>query len=506
MKKYFFKTSLFILFVLFSGSCWADSLDSYVTAAQIHISVTHHLVTDVFLNGNKIIDATQHLNDAQADITQDLTADQLCFFYRRNVLGVQVDQTLEASAGTNSVIGVAYVMEITLSDRSTVWVTSDDGKAVQYHHNGNEPSGWFNRNFDDRSWPRAEIFDPTSMVTTLINPQTNSAAKYFKTFTDGDDNLMHQTSGERFYFRQRFELVVGIPPNCLPPGFAQSTSSANAPSVAVAVIPGEAAIAAVPTSIPTPIPTSTPRPKPTSTFTALPTATPVPLKPTSTPQPVWTPRPFYTPTPTRTLEFWNRPYVRPTATFTPWLPPVTRPALPPQSVWTAPPLPTAVSRPVLIKPTRVPRRWTPTATIPISVSQNSYAPPSLPTSTSTPLPVRKKRPTATPVPRVRVAPTLTPVPQAAEAESVIAFSSLPVNIDASFADGPGRYLCEIVDAQGNHINTIYNKQVAFEKESWISWDGTNDQGQLVHYGLYYAVFSKDGRLIQKIRLNWTAPK
>jgi flagellar hook assembly protein FlgD len=101
--------------------------------------------------------------------------------------------------------------------------------------------------------------------------------------------------------------------------------------------------------------------------------------------------------------------------------------------------------------------------------------------------------------------TYTPVPApsgGAAGGSVIAFSSLPVNIDASFGDGPGVYQCEIVDSQGTHVNTVFNKRVSFEKQTWISWDATNDQGQQVRYGMYYAVFTKDGKLIRKIPLNW----
>jgi flagellar hook assembly protein FlgD len=89
--------------------------------------------------------------------------------------------------------------------------------------------------------------------------------------------------------------------------------------------------------------------------------------------------------------------------------------------------------------------------------------------------------------------------------TTITFVNPPVNIDASFADGPGLYKLEIVDAQGLHINTLYNKPSGFEKEIWITWDGTNDQGQLARYGNYYALFTKDGVLIQKIALIWIQP-
>lgn len=105
----------------------------------------------------------------------------------------------------------------------------------------------------------------------------------------------------------------------------------------------------------------------------------------------------------------------------------------------------------------------------------------------------------------QVPATATFTPTASQDLSIattITFANPPVNIDASFADGPGLYKLEIVDAQGIHINTLYNKPSGFEKETWIVWDGTNDQGQLVRYGNYYALFTKDGVLIQKIALIW----
>ncbi|HXL73975.1 MAG TPA: hypothetical protein VN963_10165, partial [bacterium] len=137
---------------------------------------------------------------------------------------------------------------------------------------------------------------------------------------------------------------------------------------------------------------------------------------------------------------------------------------------------------------------------------------SLPTNT----PTRPLWPTRTPeivrkkkvVVSTQVLTTATFTPTASQDLSIattITFANPPVNIDASFADGPGLYKLEIVNTQGVHLNTLYNKQSGFEKEIWITWDGTNDQGQLLRYGNYYALFSKDGALIEKIALIWIAP-
>ena len=130
----------------------------------------------------------------------------------------------------------------------------------------------------------------------------------------------------------------------------------------------------------------------------------------------------------------------------------------------------------------------------------------MPTNTRVLMRVHTKKPTATPTLEVIATATFTSVPQETTGmAATIVFVNPPVNIDASFADGPGRYKLEIVDDQGNHLITLYDKHVGFEKETWISWDGTNDQGQLMHYGQYYALFTKDGRLIQKIALTWIPP-
>jgi flagellar hook assembly protein FlgD len=97
------------------------------------------------------------------------------------------------------------------------------------------------------------------------------------------------------------------------------------------------------------------------------------------------------------------------------------------------------------------------------------------------------------------------VPQDSSMAGTIVFAKPPVNINASFADGPGVYRLEIVDARGAHINTLYNEQVVLEKDTWIIWDGTNDQGQRMGYGNYQALLSKDGVLIEKIALVWITP-
>lgn len=454
MKNNAFNILTLILALLASGtSLWAQ--DKYVAAAQIHISITHQLWPDVYINGRKVVDSAAHLFDSKSNITQDLSTAELCYFEKNNCLGVEVDQTLGTSANTNATIGVAYVLRITYSDNTTLYVTSDQSAAkfVRVKKGAPEPPGWAGAGMDDSSWAAVTPFIPTSMAVTLINPETNMVAKYFPTYKDDGD--LYGALGDRFYFRQQFTMEVITPPGCVP-------KRENPP-------------------------TKTPTPNhPTAT------STPLPPQPTFTPRPTRTPRPRPTSTP-----------VPPTATWTPRLP---RPTSTPLPVATEPSLPTATPRPKpKPRPTRTPRPLPPTATPEIYVPQNTATEPPLPTSTRTPV-RRPRRPTATPTRIAMATATFTAIPQQDMGmAATIVFVNPPVNIDASFADGPGRYKLEIVDAQENHLVTLYDKHVSFEKESWISWDGTNDQGQLMHYGQYYALFSKDGRLIQKIALNWIPP-
>ena len=529
--KYNALRTLILCFALLTcgSSLWGQS-QKYVTAAQIHITATHLVMLDFFINGEPIVKSDDHSNDTVMDITQNFTKDQLCYFLDDNCVAIKVLQSLENSTKTNADIGMAYVLKITLSDNSTTLITSDQGLVTQYHHAGNEPSGWSTRDYRDTGWDQPILFDPTSMATTLINPESNALAKYFKTFRDGDNNLMRATLGEKFLFRGKFSMDVTSPPGCAPP---TKTPEPALPVQVVAVPPTLTftPVPARPTSTFTPPPqatsTFTPRPQPpTATFTIPFTWTPVPFRPTSTftSVPVWTPRPRPTSTPLPIYRPNPAAAANPNSQID--LPAVPWQVVPPRPVYTPRPtlaplrsaavatpvyryaqmIPTAVPSPVFqSRPTRVVRR-VPTPAPRVRV-QRWTPTPIPPTETATPAPVRKRRAAAAPIKRKPVvAPTLTPVPAPAgggPGGSVIAFSSLPVNIDASFGDGPGVYQCEIVDSQGNHVNTIFNKRVAFEKESWISWDATNDQGRQVRYGMYYAVFTKDGKLIRKIPLNWS---
>jgi len=201
-----------------------------------------------------------------------------------------------------------------------------------------------------------------------------------------------------------------------------------------------------PTSTFTPLPKPTPRPTATKTFTAVP-------PPAATPTPAFTPRPRPTRTPTPI------PYIRPAPTSTP----------------------RAKRKKAVLMPTDTP-----------------FIPP---TETSTPVRRMKPRPTATPRFTATAVFTEEPSKPASMPETIV-FVNPPVNIDVSFGDGQGNYKLEITDSQGSHLTTLYEKHVSYERETWITWDGTNDSGKLMPLGHYFALFSKDGKVLRKIALEW----
>lgn len=84
----------------------------------------------------------------------------------------------------------------------------------------------------------------------------------------------------------------------------------------------------------------------------------------------------------------------------------------------------------------------------------------------------------------------------------IVFVNPPVNILVTFKDGPGRYKVVVVDSRENPVQVLYDKRISFEKETWLSWDGNNEQGKLQPYGHYSAVFSKDGKVLRHVALEW----
>jgi hypothetical protein len=87
---------------------------------------------------------------------------------------------------------------------------------------------------------------------------------------------------------------------------------------------------------------------------------------------------------------------------------------------------------------------------------------------------------------------------APEEAQTIVFGKPPANIYISFADGPGVYRLEIFD-QGLHpLRNLFEKRIVAQEDAWVEWDGKDDGGQDVPFGPYLAVYSKDGRELNRI--------
>ena len=96
----------------------------------------------------------------------------------------------------------------------------------------------------------------------------------------------------------------------------------------------------------------------------------------------------------------------------------------------------------------------------------------------------------------------TPAPSWGAAQTLV-FSGFPVNIYMAFRDGVGDYRLDILDFQGRILQTVFNKPITTQKESWAVWDGMDLTGREMPAGLYYAALSKDGRSLRKVVLQRT---
>ena len=215
----------------------------------------------------------------------------------------------------------------------------------------------------------------------------------------------------------------------------------------------------------------TPSPSATPTWTGTPTDSPVPTRtPTATPSFTRTFTPTKTPTPTRTPKI-------PTPTKTP----VFRPTA------TLPPL--RVVRQTWKTPTPTPTLRPPTRTPTVRIIP--------PTRTPTPPPVRRVilRPTATPTPHP---PRALPQVTAGPPQDALTFERLPVTVNVTFADGPGTYTVDVLDAQGKFIKRIFEEKVVRNHDEWVDWDGTDGKGRTVGTGSFLLVCRKGDRELKRL--------
>ena len=105
------------------------------------------------------------------------------------------------------------------------------------------------------------------------------------------------------------------------------------------------------------------------------------------------------------------------------------------------------------------------------------------------------RRTETPVPTLGV----TSEPTRDQAQTIV-FESQPANIYISFADGPGVYGLEVVDASLRHVRALFEKRIVAQPDDWVEWDGKDDAGRDMPAGLYTVLYTKDGRALNKLIL------
>lgn len=108
-----------------------------------------------------------------------------------------------------------------------------------------------------------------------------------------------------------------------------------------------------------------------------------------------------------------------------------------------------------------------------------------------------KIPTRTPTAEPTPVPPPSPTPNPHEAET-ISFSQSPGNIYINFADGSGTYRLEVLDSDGRHVKTLFEKHVVAQKDEWAEWDGNDEQGTPVPLGRYTVVLSKGGNVLNTI--------
>jgi hypothetical protein len=194
------------------------------------------------------------------------------------------------------------------------------------------------------------------------------------------------------------------------------------------------------------------------------------------------------------------------------------------------PVPTATALPWLVPaPVPTPTPWVLLQWRPSPLP--TQVPPSWPTATPTPVPPRptiqtpqrrrkkvklKPTPTLGFAPRVVAEPVVVNAPEVQEKAllstptasftdettgdqaQTIVFGVPPANIYISFADGPGVYRLEVFDNALHPLRNLFEQKIVAQADAWIEWDGKDDQGKDVPSGSYLAIYSKDGRELNKI--------
>lgn len=434
----------------------AQNTFPYLKSATLYLASDGWV--DIWLNGIPIRESQPSTPDSKGfQVIQCLPA-HLCYFQTENVLAIENANAFHAPAPLNSQVGIAYILQLHLSD-GTGWVlSSNDVSAHKAYYipsrEMGEPGDWHHTVYDDQSWPLARTVGTSIPGVSMLTDLGSGQGIQFLSASGMSPKARYP--GERHLYRRAFHLDIAQNPTCPPPEVqAVKRPAKRTPAAVPTPVPTVEAIRLVPTL--TPSFTATPRP----VFIWKPSPTPtVPFHPTwvPTPIPTWTftfyPTAIPTSVPVRVI--------RPTP---PWPPVITRVRVP-------------VNRPRWRKPT-------PTAFPVFGLLSRAE-----PIQTHAPLVVA---PSPTPPPAARV----TAEPPATQGQTIV-FESQPANIYVSFADGPGVYRLEVFDSSERHLRALFEKRIVAQSEDWVEWDGRNDLGQEMPAGQYIVLYTKDGRELNKL--------
>lgn len=446
-----FRPFLLILLVFLLPFCAVQAAaPPYLKSVNILLAVDDY--ADIWINGI-YLKRVGYTSLGTGPQPIEAIPSSLCDFHQDNVLAIRVTDTTQ-ELHSQDYIGVTYSMRLTFSDGSVKVLTSEETRdhRCQYLRDQgmSEPEGWEGKTFDDSSWVVAQSSGTSIPGCAPVNSSELDQVVSF--LSASGTGYEAQEKGERHLFRRKFKLHLSPNPNC-PPETKVVIRTRPTRNPVRSITPevfvrarNKPIMAAIPTATPTPTvtPTKTATLTPTATATSTFTRIPAAFAPTPPFSPVVIRR-----TPPMIVRHWP--------TSTPWV----------------------VHRPIVVWPTATPRgNW-------------AVRPPLVPSMTATTTPTSS--PTAVPI-----APS--PVVSDEVPSLAVTFSVPPATVLVNFADGPGTYQVEAVDAEGRHMKTLFDERIVRMGGQWISWDGKDEQGQDVPVGRYSVLCSKEGRMLSKILL------
>ncbi len=446
----------------FSPAAIAQVAPPYLKSATFYISVDGW--ADIWLNGIPIRESQPSTPESKGFQTIQCLPKHLCYFQNENILAIENANAFNSQPPLRGQIGIAYVLKLRFSDGTERTLSSNDRTDHKsYYLPGREmgePEDWHRMSFNDVNWPPPYAIGTTVPGVALLTDPENRQEIQFLSASGMTPKAEYP--GERHLYRQKFYLNIGPNPLCAPEkNWAQEKPRAEVRAM---------------------LPKPTPKTQPvltTPTFTSFPIDTPIP-------KPVYTWKPILTPTATTIPS--------PAPAWTPVLPPTASPTFTSVPIGVVRPSPTPTISPVPARTFQIRRKFkkpTPTPIPKFGVSSRAEL-----VEKAAP-PVAAKASTPTPTSGV------TPAPVANQAQTIV-FENQPANIYISFADGPGVYRLEVVDASGSHLRNLFEKHVVAQPDDWVEWDGKDDSGREMPTGQYTVLYTKDGRALNKLVLVKTA--